>query len=113
MSAEELVRLREKYIGFKEKLEYIIDRNAQAAEKILGADNLIKEGYSIDDEPADSGYIEKAISTIDEAGANFKRVLLAVNSKLNSLARDIETARDKELAEQIMNGKVGSDGNKM
>ena len=112
MTSSELIKLKKNYLIFKENLEFIIDENSRAIEKITGADILLDEGYSLGDYPIDGGYLKKSIGTVSETHNAFKRVLANVNAKISSLTREIEIAEDKELAERIA-AAGGTDGNKM
>lgn len=113
MTSAELIKLKNSYLAFKESLEYIIEENTKATGKIVGADVLLDEGYSIGGSSIDGGYVRRTISTINETLSTFKRVLANVNAKISMLTRDIEVAQDKELAEKIAAAGGMTNGNKM
>ncbi len=101
MTSDELARLKQKYLSFKESLENMLTICSRAIEEIDGTGTLLNDGYSIDGEPIDDGYIHKSESTMELARESFRKTIGMVVDKINSLDKEIEIARDKELAELI------------
>lgn len=101
MTSSELIALKKKYLVLKESLEVIISETLKAFNKLSGSDIIIAESYSVNDVSVDGGYIKKSINTVSDAYNEFKATLVDVNNKIASLDRDIEHAKDEELAKYV------------
>lgn len=101
MTSSELTKLKKEYQVFRGNISQMITYNTNAIDKVNGSDILLRDNYSINSNSADGEFIKSAIDTINDALSNLKSILNTIDSEIRSLERQIEIARDREMAAAI------------